>query len=558
MSFRSRLLVVFLTAVLLPMIVLSLMIRREMTGRLTAQYERRVEGLVAVIEEDISGSSNRIAASLAALREAILSDNRFRRAAVEGEQGERRYLIDYAGRAMSLTGLSVLQIQDGAGRIISSGHFRNEYDRLEPKLPRLLAGAQGGTALTGMRTPDGPLLALARVDSFTIGGSRFTLVGGDAVGAAFLERLARGTDLTVTLDLPGPGQEDLAGGTIVRELLVPYIDDERTGLSQAALRVSHDLAGLRALRRGIDLWFLAALAVAAVAAVILVAWLSARISRPLTALARKTADVDLERLDVDFGSDRHDEIGDLSRLLAAMTGRLRAGALRIRDAERRAAVGELARQVNPDIKNGLTPSRNVFRHLTEVLRDDPQHLPKVFDERRETLESSITYLENLASSYARLYPRTERRACDLSDIATRVAADMRGTGEIEIRTELAEGTVVLADPLALRRILENLVRNAIESIEPGIGTVTVSAAPVSGEDGGRAARISISDTGRGMTEEQRSRIFDDFYTTKERGTGLGLSIVRRLVIDLGGTIAVESGPGRGSRFVIDLPAGDGA
>jgi len=139
MSFRTRLLLVFLAAVLVPMVVLSLLIRGEMTSRLTAQYERRVEGLVAVIEEDVTRESAAIASSLAALRQAILDDNRFRSAAVDRDQGERRYLLDYAGGAMRLTGLSILQIQDGAGRIISSGHFRNEYDRLEPRLPRLLS-----------------------------------------------------------------------------------------------------------------------------------------------------------------------------------------------------------------------------------------------------------------------------------------------------------------------------------------------------------------------------------------------------------------------------------
>jgi signal transduction histidine kinase len=58
-----------------------------------------------------------------------------------------------------------------------------------------------------------------------------------------------------------------------------------------------------------------------------------------------------------------------------------------------------------------------------------------------------------------------------------------------------------------------------------------------------------------MTPEESSRIFDDFYTTKDGGTGLGLSIVRRLVMDLNGSIGVESEPGRGTRIVVDLPAG---
>jgi signal transduction histidine kinase len=58
-----------------------------------------------------------------------------------------------------------------------------------------------------------------------------------------------------------------------------------------------------------------------------------------------------------------------------------------------------------------------------------------------------------------------------------------------------------------------------------------------------------------MTADETKRIFDDFYTTKEGGTGLGLSIVRRLVMDLHGTIGVESAPGQGTRLIIDIPAG---
>ena len=68
-----------------------------------------------------------------------------------------------------------------------------------------------------------------------------------------------------------------------------------------------------------------------------------------------------------------------------------------------------------------------------------------------------------------------------------------------------------------------------------------------------AVRVTVADTGRGMSADEAGRIFNDFYTTKEGGTGLGLSIVRRLVMDLHGTIGVESAPGRGTRIIIDIP-----
>ena len=97
-------------------------------------------------------------------------------------------------------------------------------------------------------------------------------------------------------------------------------------------------------------------------------WLSSRISRPLSELARKTSEIDLDRLDQSFESERTDEIGALSRLLGGMTERLRTSSARLREAERRAAVGDLARQVNHDIKNGLAPIRNVLRHLSQVAR----------------------------------------------------------------------------------------------------------------------------------------------------------------------------------------------
>jgi signal transduction histidine kinase len=577
-SFRARLLFAFLFVILVAMIVFAFAVRREVASRLTAQYQRRVNSLVEVIEEDLQGESDVIAATLQGLKDVVANDNHFRRGAVDRVAAERRYLLDFAGTAMRLTGLSMLQVQDEAGRIISSGHFRNEYDRSEPELPELLGTVPGGLALAQARTPEGPFLALVRADSVHMGGRRFTIVGGMAVGRSFLARLARGEELRVTLTYPGgvlssaeipdttvaseplaadsPDDRAASADWIAGQLAIPFADVERGELDTAHLVVTHPLTELQALRRRIDIWFLTALGATAAVALILANWLAARISRPLAELARKTSRVDLDRLDIDFRSRRKDEIGVLSRLLGAMTDRLRASAGRLREAERRATLGELARQVNHDIKNGLLPIRNVFRHLVQVARETPDNLATIFDERRGTLDSSIDYLESLASNYARLYPRLEPRSCDVSAVIRQVVSGVGGSGGVNVELQLAEHLPpVHADLVALRRIVENLVDNALDSIDAS-GTVTVAAGLVDADGGPSRLRITVTDTGCGMSAEQRAKIFDNFYTTKAEGTGLGLSIVRRLVTDLNGTIRVESEEGKGSCFTVELPAGE--
>ena len=145
----------------------------------------------------------------------------------------------------------------------------------------------------------------------------------------------------------------------------------------------------------------------------LAVWVSSRISRPLADLAEKTAVLDLDRLDVAVRRG-HRRSRTLSRLLGELTSRLRTSTARVREAEHRATVGDLARQVNHDIKNGLIPLRNVMRHLSEVQRDDPAALAAVYAERRQTVDSSIAYLETLATSYARLSPACEPSSAAIS------------------------------------------------------------------------------------------------------------------------------------------------
>ena len=581
MTLRTRLLLAFAAVVLIPIALLAFGLRQEMSRRLADEYQVRIDAVVQVIREDLDRESAGISDRLASLESALLNDNRFRSAAVAGVESEREYLLDYAGTAMRLTGLSMLQIQDGEGRIVSSGHFRNEHGRVEAELPSALATVP--VALVAARAPEREFIALARVRSFNIAGQRFALIGGVAVDEAFLARLARDRAIAVSLIYPGGElstvrlkpdttstvrlkpdttstvrlKPDTTYPAAVGELQVPLIRSEADAplqVVEARLQLTQPLTPLRALLGSADSWVLFTGGGTGVTALLLAVWVSSRISRPLAELAEKTAVLDLDRLDVHFDGG-NDEVGRLSQLLGDLAGRLRTSTARVREAERRATVGDLARQINHDIKNGLIPLRNVMRHLAQIERDDPTAFRSVFAERRQTIDSSIAYLETLATSYQRLSQPLDRRQCDLNALVTDVIRAGQGHEHIEFKTDLSSPLPpVVGDPIAFRRILENLTANAVDSLQSKSGRITISTQVVNREGEPPAIRVTVADTGRGMSREETGKIFNDFYTTKEGGTGLGLSIVRRLVMDLHGTVGVDSEPGKGTRITVDIPA----
>lgn len=622
MSLRARIFLASMLAVLVPLALLAYGIRSGMNSRFQDLYTDRVDGLATIVEDDLNARLGEIRQRLEALEQEILDDNDLRLAMVDQREDYKPYLIDYAGRAMRMAGLSMLQIQDSAGKILSSGHFRNAYDHYDAALPDLLASA-GGKALVQTRRPEGDLLALAAVTSFQMGGRRFTLVGGvEFAGSVFTGPQAE-SDLAVSLIYPGgvlssspelarrlagpsvpaeaaesdsrPDAAPRAGGTpdpdavpqaggaldanrslpaslgttsdaellpasefFVRAVSLDFIPEQGQGsprLARATLLVSHPREPLDRLLRSLDRWLGLFLILTAAGSLLIAVWFSAQISRPLQRLAEKTTRIDLDRLQTDFSSDRKDEVGELSRFLGAMTRRLRASVSKLRDAERRATLGELARQVNHDIRNGFTPIRHVVRHLAEVARDRPEDLPRIFRERESTLESGLSYLEGLSTNYARLSPRLDRRAVDLNAIAREIADGVGSDPTVRLRVDLdPDVPPVTADAVGLRRVVENLVRNARESLEGKGGEVTMTTRKRAGSEGQEMVALTVADTGRGMTAEEQARIFEQFYTTKKDGIGLGLSIVRRLVSDFEGTVKLESAPGKGTRFTILLPA----
>jgi signal transduction histidine kinase len=156
----------------------------------------------------------------------------------------------------------------------------------------------------------------------------------------------------------------------------------------------------------------------------------------------------------------------------------------------------------------------------------------------------------------------------VSDECRQHAAVAREKG-LDFHCELPPGAIVVrADRVKLSRILSNLMSNAVKFTQRGRVSVTAGAARDAGNGGGSGgAWVRVSDTGPGIPPEYRERIFDEFFQLKHAGSnnngggggssggsGLGLAICRRLAHAMGGAIHVESEPGKGSTFVLTIPA----
>jgi two-component system, NtrC family, nitrogen regulation sensor histidine kinase NtrY len=109
----------------------------------------------------------------------------------------------------------------------------------------------------------------------------------------------------------------------------------------------------------------------------------------------------------------------------------------------------------------------------------------------------------------------------------------------------------MADPEAIRRALANLIDNAAEAMQGSL--LRVLSVETALSDDGSAVEVIVSDTGHGLTDEIRERLFLPYYSTKHRGTGLGLSIAAKIVQEHGGTISAEPNSPKGARFLLRLP-----
>jgi signal transduction histidine kinase len=287
-------------------------------------------------------------------------------------------------------------------------------------------------------------------------------------------------------------------------------------------------------------------------------WIAARISRPIEELARaagRVAEGDWEtRVDI----RTMDEVGALARSFNNMTRQLAEQRERLVQTERVAAWRELARRLAHELKNPLTPLQITVENMVRARKLPKKQFDEVFKESTATLEAEIENLKTIVgrfSDFSKL-PKPQALEMDAREAVRRVVK-LYGPAleekEIELGTSIsAEPLPILGDSELLHRALSNLVLNAMDAMPEG-GTLTVSAVRAR-----EMVRISVADTGVGLTPEECERLFTPYYTTKQHGTGLGLAIVQSVIADHNGTIAVENVEGGGARFVIGLPLAESA
>ncbi|MEJ5368456.1 MAG: ATP-binding protein [Bryobacteraceae bacterium] len=237
----------------------------------------------------------------------------------------------------------------------------------------------------------------------------------------------------------------------------------------------------------------------------------------------------------------------------------------LRRAARMEAIGLLASGVAHDFNNLLTVISG-YAGLLGRPESSPEDLARAAEDIRRAAERASHLVSQLLLFSRRQTARP--LPFDLnSAIETLVSLVEKLLGpSIRIVCDLDPGLpMLLADRSQVEQILLNLIINARDAM-PGGGRISISTRTVQVESSAEAARLglkpgsyirlSVSDEGHGMDEETRKRIFEPFFTTKEpgRGTGLGLTSVLGIVSSLGGAIRVESAPGAGAKFEIDLPA----
>ena len=286
-----------------------------------------------------------------------------------------------------------------------------------------------------------------------------------------------------------------------------------------------------------------------------------RFTRPIADLSDAARRVAMGNLHFRVqGSERRDEMGQLtSRFNEMIAGLERAHRLeaQLYQAQQSAVVGRLASAIAHEIRNPLNYINLTLDHLRTEFPPEDKADRATFERLATQLKVEVARINSRISEFLN-YTRPvklELRPLDLKEVAEdamRLIEVKAAESGIETRIE-QQGDVqmVMGDAESLRSILTNLYINALESIDGQGGALTVKIA-VAGDK--RRTQVEVSDTGKGISPDNISHLFEPYFSTKETGTGLGLAIVKKAVDEHHGTIDVQSELGHGTTFTITLPS----
>mgnify|MGYP002777226498 CR=1 FL=1 len=277
--------------------------------------------------------------------------------------------------------------------------------------------------------------------------------------------------------------------------------------------------------------------------------------QPLEALREAVGRLRGDRGRAAYLSKAGDESGRLIDELNAALDRLeRARGDRLRS-EKLTLWRDMARQLAHELRNPLTPIRLSAERVLKRFQADPDSVGDILPRSMGAIIAETRHMEELLGEFrdfSRL-PEPRLRTVELRPLALelvhlysaswpRLTVDCGG---------IADGLTLRADPGHLKQLLGNLLTNAAEATD-GAGSVAIRAELVKTGDS-HYCRLVVEDDGPGVAADEAGRVFSPYYTTKPTGTGLGLAVVDHIASAHGGSVRLESEPGRGAAFIVDLP-----
>jgi len=567
-TFRTKLLIVSSLTVAGAVTIVTggvLVAARQVFERVDAE---RQEALLEQFKREIKTQG--AAVSAAVVRAA--SSTLLTRMAAEANQPEPDFASFYTDAQVLAenTGLEFLDITRKDLMVLSSAHwpvrfgYKNDWRSCIECKPNQ-------AFLTKIPLPDGTTaMALA---AFQRQGD-LILLGAKRLDAAFMKALGEAPGVR-TLLWVGPQECFSAGGPValsaefqnlvVEALRKPVVSRrigneaylavplQQNGAVFGVLLVGTSLQQQITLERSIlkiGFWVAAG---GILLGVLLGWWATERVTRPVNELARGARDVAAGNWSAKVNVPAGDEMGELADAFNRMTAELVERQNRALQAERVAAWRELARRLAHELKNPLFPLQITIENMQRARAAGAQEFDETFQEGARTLLDEVRNFKTIIgrfSDFSRMPPPQFERVNigDAISDAVRLYEAQLSLNDIRVHAQVSCAALTIdADPDQLRRALGNLILNAIDAMPNG-GSLTFSVVGLE-----HAVRIAVTDTGQGLTEEEGSRLFTPYYTTKQHGTGLGLAIVQGVVSDHQGTIIVESGTGRGATFIIELP-----